>query len=165
MRAKSWQEEIAASGRVAAVKVRGTHTAIDREDGHNVYGDQFDDREVRGPRDSDGSWRDDAACLDADPDLFFPGRGGAGVYRKGLKNYGESVIGREIRDLCFSCPVRLECLNYGALVWMPRMGWWGGHPHSERQRIRNLVIEQGWTVEAASKQVSEEVAKKFDSTG
>lgn len=40
---------------------------------------------------------DQAACAGADPDLFFPER-------------GESL--REAREVCRSCPVREDCLDY-----------------------------------------------------
>lgn len=40
-------------------------------------------------------WRDEAACADSDPDLFFPTPGGSAT---------------EAKAICAGCPVRDECL-------------------------------------------------------
>ncbi|MFC7330773.1 WhiB family transcriptional regulator [Marinactinospora rubrisoli] len=53
-------------------------------------------------------WQDDAACRDADTDLFFtPGY--------------ESVA----KEICALCPVRAECLDY-AISRPEKYGTWGG---------------------------------------
>ena len=64
------------------------------------------------------SWRDDAACLGMDPDLFFPPQGGA-------------TNGAEAKQICGGCPVQAECLEY-ALKTRPVYGIWGGLNHNER---------------------------------
>ena len=43
-------------------------------------------------------WMEDAACLDTDPDAWFPTSDRPG--------FGEEAVA-----ICHSCPVRLECLN------------------------------------------------------
>ena len=71
----------------------------------------------------DQPWRQDAACIDVDPMLFFPERG---------------QPGEEIRELCFRCPVRLDCLDYSVMT-MPKFGWYGGHPEEGRKRVRAIM--------------------------
>ena len=63
------------------------------------------------------TWRDDAACLGMDPDLFFPPPGWYGA--------------EEAKAICQGCPVRAECLEY-ALQTRPVYGIWGGLNHNER---------------------------------
>ena len=46
----------------------------------------------------DRSWRARAACLDADPDLFFPPQGDAA--RRAVA---------AAREICAACPVRAAC--------------------------------------------------------
>jgi WhiB family transcriptional regulator, redox-sensing transcriptional regulator len=65
-------------------------------------------------------WRGRAACLGADPDLFFPQR-------------GESA--EPAREICARCPVREACLDY-ALRNAITYGIWGGLPERERRALR-----------------------------
>ena len=65
-------------------------------------------------------WRDQAACLGADPDLFFPQR-------------GESA--EPAREICARCPVREACLDY-ALRNAITHGIWGGVSVRERRALR-----------------------------
>ena len=65
-------------------------------------------------------WHSYAACANVDPDLFFPER-------------GESTS--EAKAVCFTCPVREECLEY-ALRAGEKFGIWGGMSERERRRIR-----------------------------
>lgn len=51
---------------------------------------------------SDPRWRDDAACLDYDPELFFPK----------AKRQGERMHYRDALDVCKHCPVKAECLDW-----------------------------------------------------
>ena len=62
-------------------------------------------------------WRADAACRDADPDLFFPS----------VAERPETKDAREGRAkaICRDCPVREECLEY-ALRKREPWGIWGG---------------------------------------
>lgn len=71
-----------------------------------------------------GGWTHRAACRDADPEIFYPEKGGRV---------------EEARAICFRCPVRAECLEW-ALENNERYGLWGGL--SERQR-RPLFAERG----------------------
>ena len=61
-------------------------------------------------------WMDNAACADADPDLFFV-------------DVGESAD--EAKAICSRCPVQTDCLDF-ALASHERFGIWGGM--SSRQR-------------------------------
>ena len=68
------------------------------------------------------TWRDAAACLSADPDLFFPPQGGA-------------TNGAEAKQICGGCPVQAECLDY-AVTTAQKYGIWGGTNERERREIR-----------------------------
>lgn len=68
-------------------------------------------------------WTESAVCATADPDAFFPEKGG-------------SV--REAKAVCAGCDVRRQCLTF-ALDHGERFGVWGGL--SERDR-RRLVAER-----------------------
>lgn len=68
---------------------------------------------------SDGDWRDLAVCAEVGPTLFFP-------------EQGESV--REAKQVCASCPVRKDCLEY-ALDNGLFFGVWGGTTEGERRTM------------------------------
>lgn len=65
-------------------------------------------------------WRDQAACRDADPDLWFP-------------EPGQST--RPAKDICWTCPVREACLN-DALDVGEAFGIRGGYSAKERRNMR-----------------------------
>jgi WhiB family transcriptional regulator, redox-sensing transcriptional regulator len=65
-------------------------------------------------------WRRSAACRSADPDLFFPGTGGAGRVE-------------QAKALCNTCRVRRQCLQY-AITEDEDYGVWGGMTEDERRR-------------------------------
>ena len=67
-------------------------------------------------------WMVDARCLDADPEAFFPEKGGST---------------REAKRICADCPVTEHCLEY-ALANDERFGIWGGLSERERRRVRRL---------------------------
>src|SRR5690606_27545378 len=73
------------------------------------------------PAENDPSWRDHAACLGADPDLFFPPPGPYGA--------------EDAKAICQGCPVRAECLDY-AVTTAQKYGIWGGTNERERREIR-----------------------------
>lgn len=76
----------------------------------------------------DEPWRDQAACIDADPDIFFPPDNGTpGPLQTGYY--------REARTYCDRCEVRQECLNY-AIANNEKYGLWGGHTPKQRQQLR-----------------------------
>ncbi|MFT5222359.1 MAG: WhiB family redox-sensing transcriptional regulator [Glaciecola sp.] len=68
-------------------------------------------------------WMLEAKCLDADPEAFFPEKGGST---------------REAKRICAACPVRDECLDH-ALVNEERFGIWGGYSERERRRMRRMA--------------------------
>jgi WhiB family transcriptional regulator, redox-sensing transcriptional regulator len=71
----------------------------------------------------DRAWMLEAKCLDADPEAFFPEKGGST---------------REAKRICAACPVREECLDY-ALSNDERFGIWGGLSERERRRAKRLT--------------------------
>ncbi len=71
--------------------------------------------------DNDQTWAARAACRSFDPDALFV-RGAAQ---------------RTARELCFSCPVRLECLAE-ALDSQASFGVWGGLTERERRALLRL---------------------------
>jgi len=70
-------------------------------------------------------WRDQAACLSVDPELFFP-----------VGNTGPAVeqIVRAIA-VCSTCPVTEYCLQY-ALDTNQDSGVWGGLSEDERRALK-----------------------------
>ena len=71
------------------------------------------------------NWRAAGACLNADPDLFFP-----------ISSAGpaEQQIVRA-KVICAGCGVRRECLEF-ALAHDQVYGIWGGITPEDRQRER-----------------------------
>jgi WhiB family redox-sensing transcriptional regulator len=69
-------------------------------------------------------WRDDAACRDVDPELFFPD-GTAGPAR---------LQAEQARRVCQSCPVQQPCLCF-ALRHSLGFGIWGGTTGESRRFI------------------------------
>jgi WhiB family redox-sensing transcriptional regulator len=71
------------------------------------------------------NWRAAGACLNADPDLFFP-----------ISSAGpaEQQIVRA-KVICAGCGVRRECLEF-ALAHDQVYGIWGGTTPEDRQRER-----------------------------
>jgi WhiB family redox-sensing transcriptional regulator len=73
------------------------------------------------------NWREDIACRDADPDLFFPiGATGAALRQM-----------EEAKRICRACPVQIQCLAW-ALENGVADGVWGGTTPDERRIIRSL---------------------------
>lgn len=68
------------------------------------------------------SWQVRARCVEVDPEIFFPERGGSS---------------RAARAVCNECAVRAECLRY-ALANREQFGIWGGTSERERRRLRRL---------------------------
>lgn len=74
---------------------------------------------------TDHAWRNDAACLEEDPELFFP-EGESERYQRQI----DAAL-----EVCAICPVVDECLSY-ALEADQRTGIWGGTTAEQRRRIR-----------------------------
>jgi WhiB family redox-sensing transcriptional regulator len=70
-------------------------------------------------------WREQAACRDLDTNLFFPV--GEGPEATAQADSAKMV--------CFSCPVREECLTF-ALTTRQEAGIFGGLTEEERRRHR-----------------------------
>ena len=73
------------------------------------------------------NWREEIACRDADPDLFFP----IGPIGAALRQMEEA------KRICRDCPVQIQCLAW-ALASGVTDGVWGGTTPDERHAIRSL---------------------------
>jgi WhiB family redox-sensing transcriptional regulator len=75
------------------------------------------------------AWRDRAACRDLGPEMFF--------HERGTSDYEDA------RQVCASCPVRINCLDYALrcepVVGGHRLGMWGGLLPRERKRLAATV--------------------------
>lgn len=65
-------------------------------------------------------WKLQGLCNQADPEAWFPDKGGANA---------------EVKKICGRCPVRLACLQY-ALDTKQAWGVWGGLSEFERKALR-----------------------------
>ncbi|HET6190495.1 MAG TPA: WhiB family transcriptional regulator [Trebonia sp.] len=72
-----------------------------------------------------GDWRGNAACRDADPDLFFP----IGTTGPALRQVQEAI------RICQTCPIQVRCLAW-ALEQGVTDGVWGGTTAEQRRAIR-----------------------------
>lgn len=71
-------------------------------------------------------WSASAACLSADPDLFFP-----------ISSSGPALAQvAKAKAICARCQVRQECLEF-ALAAHQIHGVWGGTSEEERQLMRS----------------------------
>ena len=77
----------------------------------------------------DSGWRDDAACRDTDPNLFFPA-GTTGIAVEEIE---------AAKALCQSCPVRAQCLEF-AMIANQEAGIWGGTTEEERRKMRSAWL-------------------------
>ncbi len=75
------------------------------------------------------NWRDDAACIHADPDLFFP----VSATGSALRQIDEA------KRICQSCPVRTPCLAW-ALEHGVAAGVWGGATEEERRAMPRSLM-------------------------
>lgn len=81
------------------------------------------------PQPVDDRWVDQARCLEADPDVFFPAK-------------GEPVDAA--KRICDTCPVVDDCLAFALHTFdvYEDFGVWGGTSENERRRLRrDLGIE------------------------
>lgn len=77
----------------------------------------------------DSKWRDDAACRNTDPDVFFP-----------VGTTGEAVAENKAAiAVCQRCPVRERCLEF-AMATNQRDGVWGGTSEEDRRRMRSAWV-------------------------
>jgi WhiB family redox-sensing transcriptional regulator len=73
-----------------------------------------------------GAWMDDAACLTYSRDLWY------GHEHERLEAREQRIA--EARRVCYSCPVRVECLE-AAIANREPHGMWGGHTTTERRAL------------------------------
>jgi WhiB family transcriptional regulator, redox-sensing transcriptional regulator len=66
-------------------------------------------------------WRTRAACLHADPELFFP-------------EWTTSPEIERAKHICDGCPVRARCLDW-AVSHGASFGIWGGRTEAERRAM------------------------------
>jgi WhiB family redox-sensing transcriptional regulator len=72
-----------------------------------------------------GDWQSQGACLNADPDVFFP-----------ISLAGASATQiRAARAICAGCRVRSACTDY-AVEHSEIQGIWGGTTDDERKKLR-----------------------------
>jgi WhiB family transcriptional regulator, redox-sensing transcriptional regulator len=71
------------------------------------------------------NWRAESACLNADPDMFFPVAAGTAASKQ---------VSLALR-ICQGCPVRQHCLDF-AMRSGEKEGIWGGTTPEERIRAR-----------------------------
>jgi WhiB family redox-sensing transcriptional regulator len=74
-------------------------------------------------------WRENSACRDTDPDLFFP-VGTTGPAIEQIEN---------AKAVCRACDVQKSCLDY-ALVTNQDSGIWGGTSEEERRALRRQWV-------------------------
>lgn len=74
-----------------------------------------------------GPWAEDAACLHADPEAFFPEKGGSST---------------AAMQMCADCPVADDCLDYAMQSPVVLYGIWGGTSERERQRMRRNLRQR-----------------------
>lgn len=72
------------------------------------------------------AWRHRARCLDADPGIFFPEKGGSS---------------KEAKRICDQCPSKEACLAY-ALENEEQFGIWGGLSENERRQLKHAPESQ-----------------------
>ena len=74
-------------------------------------------------------WRDQAACTDTDPDLFFP-----------IGSTGPAIEQIEAaKAVCRACEVQGACLEF-ALATNQEAGVWGGTSEEERRKLRKAWL-------------------------
>lgn len=73
-------------------------------------------------------WREDAACLKVDPELFFI----VGAIKAGTPQYRQA---ERAKAVCAQCSVSEACLQY-ALETDQNEGIWGGMTEDERRELR-----------------------------
>ena len=75
--------------------------------------------------DAPDTWRDESACRDTDPDLFFP----VGTTGPAIEQIANA------KSVCGTCDVKQPCLEF-ALSTNQDSGIWGGTSEEERRKLR-----------------------------
>jgi WhiB family transcriptional regulator, redox-sensing transcriptional regulator len=76
-------------------------------------------------------WRGRSACLDSDPDVFFP----VGTTGPALEQIETA------QRICTACLVSEECLEF-ALATNQEAGIWGGTTEEERRKLRKAWLSK-----------------------
>ena len=77
------------------------------------------------------NWRQDAACLEEDPDLFFP-----------VGSTGPALLQvTEAKAVCGRCLVREQCLEW-AMELDQDFGVWGGLDENERRALKRRTARR-----------------------
>lgn len=87
---------------------------------------------------TDMSWRDDAACRDTDPQLFFP----VGTTGPAIEQIARA------KEVCGTCDSQGICLQF-ALETNQDTGVWGGTSEEERRQLRRAWVAQQKAEKAA----------------
>jgi WhiB family redox-sensing transcriptional regulator len=74
-------------------------------------------------------WRDNAACRDTNPDLFFP----VGTTGPAIEQIDQA------KAVCRQCDAQVACLEF-ALVTNQDSGVWGGTSEEERRKLRKAWL-------------------------
>ncbi|MER6579613.1 WhiB family transcriptional regulator [Nonomuraea sp. NPDC001023] len=83
------------------------------------------------------NWSRRAACLELDPELFFP---------ISLEGPGRSQV-EKAKTICGRCPVRRPCLQY-ALDTRQAHGVWGGTDPEQRRELSAPAVPRQESVPA-----------------
>lgn len=76
-------------------------------------------------------WRDNAACRNCDPDLFFP-----------IGTTGQAVDQIEAAKMvCATCDAQQPCLEF-ALATNQESGVWGATSEDERRKLRKVWLAE-----------------------
>ena len=97
------------------------------------------------------NWRDDAACRDADPDLFFP----IGTTGAALRQIDEA------KRICRACPVRKRCLAW-ALDVGGVSGIWGGATEDERHALLSTASRRRYRARQEARAQSPGISGRRD---
>jgi WhiB family redox-sensing transcriptional regulator len=88
-----------------------------------------------------GDWRDRAACLNEDPELFFP---------IGTTGPAEAQV-EQAKQVCARCPVLAECLTWAMdNPTLTQFGVFGGMSEEERRAETRRRRRRGGTAPAAA---------------
>lgn len=90
------------------------------------------------PDEYDPMWRDGAACVSEDPELFFP-----------VGETGPALLQIEdAKSVCYGCPVIDSCFTWAMQAGVE--GIWGGTTATERGQAKRRQLRQASKRRAAS---------------
>jgi len=75
-------------------------------------------------------WREEGACLQMDPELFFP----IGVTGPAAQQTEQA------KQVCAGCPVRDPCLTFAVKAGIDH-GVWGGYSEEERRFLKRRAAQ------------------------